>query len=147
MATASAPRRAPAPSRGPAPDRPGLRIVGPPTRRRRSWSVRPSLVIAVALVLGSLLFVAGAQAYLTQQSVRLGQIQARLATQIGVHRDLELRVAQLSNPSHVVSAAQRQGLTVPRQVTDLTQVPLPPASPSHPAHRITRARASGAGSK
>src|SRR5580704_5882938 len=109
-ATSTAPRHAPAPSRVPAGERPRLRVVGPPSRRRRPWSLRPTLIVAVALVLGSLLMVAGAQAYLTQQSVRLGQVQSRLATQVAEHRDNELRVAQLSNPSHVVSSAQRQGL-------------------------------------
>ena len=62
------------------------------------WSLRPTLVVAVALVLGSLLFVAGAQAYLTQQSVRLTQIQAQLAVQVGEHRDFELRVAAALQP-------------------------------------------------
>jgi hypothetical protein len=109
--------------------------------------LRPSLVIAVALVLGSLLFVAGAQAYLTQQSVRLAQVQAQLSVQVGEHRDYELRVAQLSNPSHVVGAAQRQGLTVPRTVTDIPGVTVPPAASPHPARHATRAGASGAGGK
>src|ERR1700685_3754950 len=112
-ATATAARGAPSPHRIPAGERPPLRGVGPPSRRRSSWSLRPTVVIAVTLVLGSLLFVAGAQAYLTQQSVRLAQVQAQLAVQVGQHRDYELRVAQLSNPSHVVRAAQKQGLTVP----------------------------------
>jgi hypothetical protein len=89
--------------------------------------------VAVGLVVGSLLLVAGAQAYMTQQQVRLTAVQARLSVQTGNHRDLELRVAQLSNPSHVVSAAQRQGLTVPAQVTDLPPVaPLP--STTHKSH-------------
>jgi len=114
------------------------------------------LVVAVALVVGSLLLVAGAQAYMTQQQVRLTQIETRLSTQVGEHHDLELRVAQLSNPAHIVSAAQQQGLTVPSQVTDLTPVTVPPAADRHPAshpsstphapaHRGARTRASGAG--
>ncbi len=148
MATASAPRRAPAPGRIPGAERPPLRVVGPPKRRRRAWSLRPTLVVVVALVLGSLLFVAGAQAYLTQQSVRLSQIQARLAAQVSEHRDDELRVAQLSNPSHVVGTAQRQGLTVPRQVTDLIQVTVPTTiATTHRTRRGSPARASGAGGK
>jgi hypothetical protein len=119
-------------------------------------------MVAAVLVLGSLLIVAGAQAYMTQEQVRLTQVQARLATQVGEHHDLELRVAQLSNPAHIVGAAQHQGLTVPTQVTDLTPVSFPstvtthptvtiPAAahpstkPSAPAHRGARNRAPGAG--
>jgi hypothetical protein len=110
-------------------------------------------------VVGSLLFAAGAEAYMTQQQVRLSAIQARLAVQVGEHRNLELRVAQLSNPSHVVSAAQRQGLTVPSQVTDLPQVTVPSPTPPRghrsssrarataPARQGTRAPASGVGGK
>ncbi|HXQ43524.1 MAG TPA: hypothetical protein VN816_02710 [Acidimicrobiales bacterium] len=109
----------------------------------------------MVLVLGSLLVVAGAQAYMTQEQVRLSQVQARLVTQVGEHHDLELRVAQLSNPAHVVGTAQRLGLTVPQQVTDLPQVTVPPVTTAHrstpsstttaPAHRGAHARAPGAG--
>jgi hypothetical protein len=161
MATATATRRAPAPGRVPESDGPRLRVVGPPSRRRAPWSVRRTLIIAVALVLGSLLLVAGAQAYMTQQQVRLTQIESRLAVQSGEHRDYELRVAELSNPAHVVRSAQSQGLTVPSQVTDLPEVTIPPAKPTTtipssspsnsqalptaPAHRGHRASASGNG--
>jgi cell division protein FtsL len=145
MATATATGRVAAPSRVPAGDRPRLQVVGPPRRRRASWPVRAPLAVAVALILGSLLLVAGAQAYLTQQSVRLGQVQTQLAVQVGEHRNLELRVAQLSNPSHVVSAARHQGLTVPNQITDLPQVTVPPTATAHRAHRGKGARASGHG--
>lgn len=109
----------------------------------------------MVLVLGSLLAVAGAQAYMTQEQVRLVQIQARLAAQVGEHHDLELRVAQLSNPAHVVGVAQGLGLTVPSQVTDLPQVTIPstsatgrptrpPATPTAASHRGAHARAPGA---
>jgi hypothetical protein len=122
--------------------------------------------VVVVLVLGSLLVVAGAQAYLTDQSVRLGAVQMRLAAASQEHSDLEWQVAQLSNPAHVVSTARRQGLTVPMQVTDLPQVTIPPAAPTtHPTfpsassaggrsaggrptaseRRASRARASGDG--
>jgi hypothetical protein len=155
MATASAPRRAPAPSRGPEAGRPRLQVVGPPRRRRAPRSLRPTLIVAAAHVLGSLLAVAAVQAYMTQEQVRLTQVEARLTTEVGQHHDLELRVAQLSNPAHVVSAAQSQGLVVPSQVTDLTPVTVPPVaghqvahppttSPA-PAHRSARSRARGAG--
>lgn len=116
-ATATRARRAPAPVRS-APRRAPLRVVEsrrrPPARRRRGI-----LLASFALVVGSLLAVAGAQAYLTQGQVRLARIQQQLTTEQARHRDLELKVAQLDDPSHVVAKAQQQGLTVPAQVTDL----------------------------
>jgi hypothetical protein len=99
------------------------------------------LIVAAVLVVGSLLFVAGAEAYMTQQQVRLTAVQARLSVQAGEHHDLELRVAQLSNPSHVVSAAQRQGLTVPSQVTDLPPVTVPPDVTHRGRHSSTATKA------
>jgi cell division protein FtsL len=160
MAPVSAPRRSAtlggAPQGRPDASPPRLRVVGPPTRRRAPWSLRPTLFVVVGLVLGSLLLVAGAQAYMTQEQVRLTNVQTQLATQAAEHHDLEYRVAQLSNPAHIVAAAQSQGLTVPSQVTDLTPVTVPPvthpASSSKtktttPAHSGPRARASGAGGR
>jgi hypothetical protein len=66
--------------------------------------------------------VVAASAYLTQGQVRLTRMQQQLTAQLGRHRDLELRVAQLADPSNVVSQAQRHGLTAPSRVTDLPQV-------------------------
>jgi cell division protein FtsL len=156
MAPASAPRRAPVPSRDPDHALPRLRVVGPPSRHRKPWSIRPTLIAVVTLVLGSLLAVAVAQAYMTQQQVRLTAVQTRLAAQAGEHRDLELKVAELSNPAHVVGAAQSQGLTVPSQITDLPEVTVPtttatttastaPKKPPATTHHSTRARPPGAG--
>jgi hypothetical protein len=116
------------------------------------------LIVVSILVFGSLLVVAGAQAYMTQQQVRLSQVQSRLSALVGEHHDEELRVAQLSNPAHVVRTAQGQGLTVPSQVTDIPLVTIAPptAAPSAggtptgsaaSGHRGAHARASGAGGK
>jgi hypothetical protein len=92
-------------------------------------------------VVGSLLAVAAAQAYLTEGQVRLNQLQGQLATQGDQHRNLELRVAQLENPSHVVTEAQQQGLTVPSQVTDLPQAtPQAPSTRTHTTHTTTPQR-------
>jgi cell division protein FtsL len=81
-----------------------------------------ALVVSLVLSIGSLLVVAAAQAYLTQGQVRLARLQQQLSTEESRHRDLELQVAQLEDPSHVVSKAQQQGLSVPAQVTDLPLV-------------------------
>jgi hypothetical protein len=85
------------------------------------------LVVAVAVAVGSLLAVVGAQAYLTQGQVRLTRLQEQLNTQLGQNGDLEMRLAQLEQPANVLSEAQKQGLVAPSNVTDLSQVN-PPAS-------------------
>jgi cell division protein FtsL len=91
-------------------------------------------VLCGALVLCSLLMVVAASAYLTQGQVRLTRMQQQLTSELGHHRDLEARVAQLADPSNVVSQAQRHGLTAPSHVTDLPQVTVspPPAASTAP---------------
>ncbi|MGA2036019.1 MAG: hypothetical protein ABSH04_00300 [Acidimicrobiales bacterium] len=99
-------------------------------RRQRPHRTRNSivmLVVAVAVAVGSLLAVVGAQAYLTQGQVRLTRLQEQLNTQLGQNGDLEMRLAQLEQPANVLSEAQKQGLVAPSNVTDLSQVN-PPAS-------------------
>jgi cell division protein FtsL len=154
MATAPARRGLASPQRRPEDLGPRLRVVGPPSRRRRPWSLRPTLIVVIVLVLGSLLVVAGAQAYMTQEQVRLTGVQTQLAAQVGMHHNLELQVAALSNPAHIVRAAQSQGLTVPSQVTDLPPVAVsgavaarPKSKTTPPAHRGSHARPSGAGGR
>jgi len=122
MPVATAPAevgRAPSPVRLPERARPPLRVVEPPRRRRPRPSIRRTAIASIALVAGSLLTVAGADAYLTQGQVRLTRLQQQLGKELGRHHDLEAKVAQLSNPSAVVSAAQQHGLQAPGQVTDL----------------------------
>lgn len=119
-------RRAPE-RRGASPRRP-LRVVPGARRRGGRHGARAALVVAVAMVLASLLAVVGLQAYLTQGQVTLARLQQQQAAEITQHRGLELRVAQLEDPSEIVSEAQRDGLVAPTQVGDLPQVPLGSAS-------------------
>lgn len=100
---------------------------------------RRRVVLSVVVVVGSLLSVAAAQAYLTQGQVRLARLQQQLNTQVGQHHDLELQVAQLEQPSHIVSVAQKAGLAVPTQVQNLPQVNLSqtPQTPQTPASHST----------
>jgi hypothetical protein len=79
-------------------------------------------VVSVVVVVGSLLMVAGANAYLTQGQVRLTRLQQQVSTAISRYRNLEQTVAQLADPSHIVSEAQQHGLQAPSQVTDLPLV-------------------------
>jgi cell division protein FtsL len=116
-------RARPAPRREPTPStRPTLNV--PRTRpRRRGPARRRRLVVAVfvVLVVGSLLIVAGARAYLTQGQVRLTRMQDQLQYQASEHSVLQLRVAELENPTNVLSQAQKQGLVVPASVSDIPQ--------------------------
>jgi hypothetical protein len=150
MAIASPARTRPAPTRRPtrppAPS-PGRRrsrrpLEAPDSRSTRSTRGihRAAAVIAGALVVGSLLATVAAHAYLTQGQVRLASLQQQVAVQLNAHRDLELQVAQLEDPSHVIAQAQHQGLNAPSQVGDLPQVSLAsplPAAPAAPATRPT----------
>ncbi len=81
-------------------------------------------MLAVPLVVGSLLAVAGGHALLTQGQVRLARVESQVAKQVAENRQLELRVAQLEDPQQIVAQAQKQGLTAPSQVGDLAEVPL-----------------------
>jgi cell division protein FtsL len=81
-----------------------------------------------AIVVVTLLMVVAASAYLTQGQVRLTRIQQQLTSALGQHSDLEARVAQLADPSAVISQAQLHGLTAPTKETDLPQVTTPTTS-------------------
>jgi hypothetical protein len=91
--------------------------------------MRRSVVASAVVVVASLLTVVGADAYLTQGQVRLTRMQQQLTSASGRHRDLEAQVATLTNPSKVVSEAERAGLDAPTKVTDLPAVSLPAPTP------------------
>jgi len=124
MAVATAPerlRRTTAPAGVPETVTEPRRAFAVPARRGPHRTLQQVAATCAALVVGSLLMVVGASAYLTQGQVRLTRMQQQLTVEVGRHHDLELRVAQLANPSGVVSQAQRHGLTAPTRVTDLPQ--------------------------
>lgn len=103
--------------------RPPIRALAPrPRKTRRSAHRRRTVaVLCVLLTMGSLLAVAGAHAYLTQGQLRLTRLQGQLSSQLARHRNLELQVANLEQPSSVLTQAQKQGLVVPSNVNDLPQ--------------------------
>ena len=113
-------RRAPAPGRQDRPRRPPLRVVTP-SRRQPPRSRRP-LALAMGFALSSLLAVGAAHAYLVQGQVRLANLQQQLTAAQSEENGLQVQVAELEQPSHVVTQAQHQGLAVPAQVTDLPLV-------------------------
>jgi len=133
--------RADAPVRtAPAFSRPEPRTTGQTHERRTGGSLRRTTVACVVLVVGSLLAVVAANAYMTQGQVHLTQLQQQLTSELGQHRDLEARVSKLVNPSSVVSNAQRGGYVAPGRVTDLPQVTEPPPSVSSLSKGSTQPR-------
>ena len=128
MALATAPERVravAAPVRVPDGFSSPRRPVASPGRRGPRWSLRRTAALCGAIVVVTLLMVVAASAYLTQGQVRLTRIQQELTSALGQHSDLEARVAQLADPSAVISQAQLHGLTAPTKETDLPQVTPP----------------------
>lgn len=78
--------------------------------------------MALCFLVGSMLVVGVAQAYLTQGQVRLARIEQQLNGAQARNHDLQLQVAQLENPARVIGKAQAQGLAAPSQVTALPLV-------------------------
>lgn len=112
-------------------------------RRGPRRAGRGAVIVAVALMVGSPLAVVGAQAYLIQGQARLARLQEQLDAQIGQHRDLELRVAQLEQPANVLSEAQKQGLVSPSNVVDLPQIDQSSDQGAAPAGSSTGATGGG----
>jgi hypothetical protein len=135
MAVSTAPQRvrtadpARVPSFSPQP----RRAVEAPGRRGPRWSLGRTAAVGGAIVLVSLLLVVAASAYMTQGQVRLTRMQGQLTSVLGQRRNLEERMAQLSNPSTVVSQSQTQGLVPPNNVTDLPQVNVSTPATTSPA--------------
>lgn len=106
------------------------------TAPKRTGLLRGRLVlVAPALVIVSLLGVAGAQAVLTEGQARLNTLQAQVSAAQTRRFDLELQVAQEEQPSAVVAAARAHGMTVPPVVIDIPEVnPDPSIAPKPQTH-------------
>jgi hypothetical protein len=142
----AAPRvRAAAPSAPPpAPARSGApRPATAPPRRQADGSLRRAAATCATLVVGSLLAVVAANAYLTQGQVRLTRLQQQLSTELGQHSDLEHRVAVLTAPASVVAEAQDHGLVAPDKVTDIPQLPVSPSPAASEAAGQDPSRSNG----
>jgi hypothetical protein len=80
--------------------------------------------LAVALVVGSLLFVVVGDALVAQGQVRLATIQAAIGSAQATQKSMQTEVAQSAAPDRVVAQGIALGLTAPAQVVNLPQVPL-----------------------
>ncbi|HZQ85020.1 MAG TPA: cell division protein FtsL [Acidimicrobiales bacterium] len=105
------------------PARPRLRVVppnslSPAARRRRGRLV--AVVLSGAVVIGLLAIVA-LHALLSQNQLRLDDIDAKAAAQQARYERLRLEVAELESPSRIVATAQQKlGMVMPPTVTYLT---------------------------
>ncbi len=108
-----------APRQGPARRR-DLGVVAPRSRRHG----RRTAMLALAVgVLGPLL-VAGSYAELTAGQVRLTRLQQQLSVQQQRESALQLRVAQLEDPSTIAAEARQEGMVPAGSVIDIPQVPV-----------------------
>jgi cell division protein FtsL len=104
------------------PARPRLRVVppnslSPAARRRRT---RLLVVVLFASVVVGLLAVVALHALLSQNQLRLDQIDARAASEQTRYERLRLEVAQLESPGRIVATAQQKlGMVTPPVVTYL----------------------------
>lgn len=119
-----------APHHQPEPSLAPLRILESPHRSRWRVAKRPRLLMVggVAVMCLVLLGVVVAHVMLAQSQLRLDKLNRQLASQVGLHRRLELQVAQLESPSRIVTVAQqRMHMVVPGSVTYL----VPKTGPAH----------------
>ncbi len=136
----AAARRAPArsvPRRDDRATTPGLRIVQPLRRRRRTPRI-PALAVAGGMVVASLLAVVVADGLQTTGQLRLSALQGQVAAATVQRANLQSAVAEQSAPGAVVQLAESKlGMVPPAQITDLPQVsldvPLAPPDTSPPA--------------
>lgn len=116
----------------PAVVRPRLRLVDNTrlevaVRRRRA---RRLLVAAAVLAVGALLALAGVNALLVSNQVRLDALEQQVVEAQARHQALRLEVATLEAPERVVSAAtERLGMVAPETITYVQPAPPPAAAP------------------
>lgn len=111
--------------------RPDLRVVA---RRRRAPRMWLAPAVAGALVAGSLLAVVVGHAELAQGQVRLASINASVTAAQTAHHKEALSVANLENPSRIVSAAENELHMVP--ASQVQQVPHVSLSAPLPALKV-----------
>lgn len=146
---------APAPaSRAPgvevAPVRPGggrapLRVVVSRPRHRRHVGRRTAL-LALAIAVAAPLSVVGLYAEMTTGQVRLTRLQQQLTAEQQHQSALELRVAQLENPSTIVAEARDQGMVPASTEIEIPEVPLGAAPATASRSVVSQRRTSGSAS-
>ena len=125
-ATTAARRAAAAPQARPGSRRPPLRIHQAEPRRtaRRNPSHRFYIIVSVAMVVGSLLFVVVGDALVAQGQLRMTALGAKISVEEAKQKAMQTEVAQLAAPNRIVAQGMALGLTAPAEVVYLPQVPL-----------------------
>ncbi|HEX3840573.1 MAG TPA: hypothetical protein VHU85_07265 [Acidimicrobiales bacterium] len=126
---ASSAARRPAVRPQPAPRRAPLRLFEAAPRSRPRSRRRPTVLVAVVLIVGSLLSVVVADDLVAQGQIRLSHTQSLTAAALTQQKQLQVAVAQLSAPQIVVTEARQLGMVAPTQIVDLPSVPLNVALP------------------
>jgi hypothetical protein len=121
--------RRPAVRPQPAPRRAPLRLFEAAPRSRQRSRRRPTVLVAVVLIVGSLLSVVAADDLVAQGQIRLSDTQSQTAAALTQQKQLQVAVAQLSAPQIVVTEARQLGMVAPTQIVDLPSVPLNVALP------------------
>lgn len=103
-------------------------------------------LLALAIALAAPLGVVGLYAELTTGQVALTKLQQQLTAEQQRQSALELRLAELQNPSTIVAEARVQGMVPATSVVEIPEVPLgvvPTAKgglPSRPSARSASTR-------
>jgi len=115
---------------------PGLRVVEPAARRRRTWQVG---TVAGGLLFLAMFVIVGAQTLIVQQQQHIDDVNNKIAAAESEAEQLKVDLAELQSPERIVSEAQeRLGLVKapppvylqPQADDDARAAEVPPASPS-----------------
>ncbi len=118
------PTGAPAPGRRgaarPVPRRSSRAAPAPAAPRPGPRSHRVGFAIAATVLLGPMVFgIAGLNALLAQQSLRIEEIERRIASLDLEHRELVHEQARLSAPGRIAAWARRNGMRLPDDIRPL----------------------------
>ncbi len=122
-------RQHPAPASSQPPTE--LRVLGRPqlAERRRRRQARALALLSAAVLTAGLLAVAGVQALVDSQQVRLDNLGQQLSAEVAANQNLQLAHAELGSPGRLLDVAEhRLGMVVPHSLTYLSAVQ-PPAAP------------------
>ena len=141
-AAPSATRARPQPSGRPSGEAP-LRVV--PKARRRPARRRWAPWLCLLILLGTLMSVVLAHAYLAEAQVRMTNVQSELSAAQAKHESEELKVSKMETPSRINAAAQQEHLSAPGQITQVPHVPLNKPIPSPKVSTSTPTTAAAGG--
>lgn len=105
--------------------RPALRVISAKELNERSSRRKARIIMgaAMAVVIAGLLMVAGLQAIVASNQIRLDQMNQNLSSAVSTNQSLQLQRAELDAPSRILwIATHRLGMITPLQFTYLPAV-------------------------